>query len=149
MKDNSRKALCQLAWVVRAAAETRGVFFSLFPFDETDAAEKCTFGKPGSRESRKRRRKKEKALLRVEAEKFAKKRAAHPITTAPTPAPCIRETEDPEADERTTQGAKLCPDDLTLVDRLRACQSHWDKRCSKSAATTVQFNYDSAGRGMA
>ena len=28
---------------------------------------------------------------------------------------------------------------MTLVERLRACQSHWDKRCSKSAAKTVQF----------
>jgi len=113
--------------------------FSVSPLDKTDAVEKYTFGKPGSKESRKRRRKKEKALLRIEVEKFAKKQARSPITTAPTANPSVRETEDLEEEAVPTLEEKLRPNDLTLVDRLRACQSHWDKNCSKKAATIVQF----------
>jgi hypothetical protein len=115
------------------------LLFSVSPLDKTDAVEKYTFGKPGSKESRKRRRKKEKALLRIEVEKFAKKQARSPITTAPTANPSVRETEDLEEEAVPTLEEKLRPNDLTLVDRLRACQSHWDKNCSRKAATIVQF----------
>ena len=118
---------------------------SCFPLDKTDAVEKCTFGKPGSKESRKRRRKKEKALSRIEVEKFAKQQARSPITTAPTATPCVTETEDLEEEAVPTLDEKLRPNDLTDCVHAKVTGT---KIAAKKRQQQYSSDYDSAGRVM-